>query len=513
MKNWCIRLNGVSAKQVQFALKEISALVYAYTHRAPAVCEADAEDNVILLAVNKDGAPENGYRLQVHAPKDGHQLVSITGADASALQNGCMDFCGRFISQASLSRKTAAPYYIRPLFSEEFLLPADLTSAPRILRRGLWTWGLAVYDWRGYLENMARLKLNELILWNDYAPVNGREIVSYAHELGIRILWGYAWGWDTTMSLDTSQEARSRIVGTYERQYDPGLRLQFGLHADSVKNHTECIAKVDPRIEIIWENCGSFPYHSCPDVTQDVEGTRAFTQKLLSLRPGAITGAVFKGMTQLDWQRFVHQSGPEMLGCTGEEEIAARLPAVRRIWRYIAGEWLDHGALARDILLLYAGHGNAAVYNLVEAGLFEREIPLSAALYAELCWDCEQDWQRLVRETVQRGRGEGTDMGFATANLQVKPHDRVLGEGVYAAYATVAGVRYKAAVSVGVSPTFEAASTANIEVHILDFSGDLVGQDVTIEFIKYLRPMIKFDSTEELIATVTSNIQWVRDNL
>ena len=446
MKNWCIRLSGVSAGQAKFALKEISALVYAYTRRAPAVCHADTGDNTILLSVNKDDAPPNGYRLRVHAPKDGRQLVSITGADAAALQNGCMDFCGRFLSQASLSRKTADPYYIRPLFSEEYLPPADFTSTPRLLRRGLWTWGLAVYDWRGYLENMARLKLNELILWNDYAPVNGREIVSCAHELGIHILWGYAWGWDTTMRLDTSSEATNRIVATYERQYaslggdgiyfqsftetssetldgvliaeavvdfvnrtarellkrHPGLRLQFGLHADSVKNHTECIAKVDPRIEIIWENCGGFPYHSCPDVVGDFEETHVFTQKLLSLRPGAGTGAVFKGMTQLDWQRFVHQSGPEVLGCAGEEAIAARLPAVRRIWRYIAGEWLDHGALARDILRLYAGHGNAAVYNLVEAGLFEMEIPLPAALYAELCWDCEQDWQRLVRETVQR---------------------------------------------------------------------------------------------------------------
>ncbi|MBQ3761500.1 MAG: hypothetical protein II875_05730 [Clostridia bacterium] len=446
MKNWCIQLSGVSAGQAKFALKEISALVYAYTRRAPAVCHADTGDNTILLVANKDDAPPNGYRLRVHTPKDGRQLVSITGADAAALQNGCMDFCGRFLSQASLSRKTADPYYIRPLFSEEYLPPSDFTSAPRILRRGLWTWGLAVYDWRGYLENMARLKLNELILWNDYAPVNGREIVSYAHELGIHVLWGYAWGWDTTMRLDTSQEATNRIVATFERQYaslggdgiyfqsftetssetldgvliaeavvdfvnrtarellkrHPGLRLQFGLHADSVRSHTECIAKVDPRVEIIWENCGGFPYHSCPDVVGDFEETRAFTQKLLSLRPGAGTGAVFKGMTQLDWQRFVHQSGPEVLGCAGEEEIAARLPAVRRIWRYIAGEWLDHGALARDILGLYAGHGNAAVYNLVEAGLFEREISLPAALYAELCWDCRQDWQRLVRETVQR---------------------------------------------------------------------------------------------------------------
>ena len=146
--------------------------------------------------------------------------------------------------------------------------------------------------------------------------------------------------------------------------------------------------------------------------------------------------------------------------------------------------------------------------------------PITATRIRLLLLDCKLDEaNRLLghpyslRETVQRGRGEGTDMGFATANLQVKPHDRVLGEGVYAAYATVAGTRYKAAVSVGVSPTFEATTTANIEVHILDFSGDLVGQDVTLEFVKYLRPMIKFDSTEELIATVMGNIQWVRENL
>jgi len=95
----------------------------------------------------------------------------------------------------------------------------------------------------------------------------------------------------------------------------------------------------------------------------------------------------------------------------------------------------------------------------------------------------------------------------------VKPHDRVLGEGVYAAYATVGGSRYKAAVSVGVSPTFESQSTANMEAHVLDFAGDLVDQPITLEFVAYLRPMIKFETTEELIATVQSNIDWVRTNL
>lgn len=147
-------------------------------------------------------------------------------------------------------------------------------------------------------------------------------------------------------------------------------------------------------------------------------------------------------------------------------------------------------------------------------------LPITATRIRLLLLECKLDEaNRLLghpyalSETVQRGRGDGADMGFATANLVVKPHDCVLGEGVYAAYATVDGMRYKAAVSVGVSPTFEASSTANMEAHILDFSGDLVGREIKIEFIKHLRPMIKFETAEELIATVTSNIQWVRDNL
>jgi len=52
-----------------------------------------------------------------------------------------------------------------------------------------------------------------------------------------------------------------------------------------------------------------------------------------------------------------------------------------------------------------------------------------------------------------------------------------------------------------------------MEAHILDFAGDLHGNDIVLEFVEYLRPMIKFDSTEELVATVMGNIQWVRDNL
>ncbi|MGN0046577.1 MAG: riboflavin biosynthesis protein RibF [Eggerthellaceae bacterium] len=146
--------------------------------------------------------------------------------------------------------------------------------------------------------------------------------------------------------------------------------------------------------------------------------------------------------------------------------------------------------------------------------------PVTATRIRLLLQDCKiEEANRLLtrnyylKETVQPGRGEGHDMGFRTANLQVNHFDRTLGEAVYGAYAIVDGVRYKAAVSVGVSPTFEATSSANIEVHIIDFEGDLYNQEITVEFMKFLRPMIKFESVDELIATVKGNIQWCRDNL
>lgn len=115
--------------------------------------------------------------------------------------------------------------------------------------------------------------------------------------------------------------------------------------------------------------------------------------------------------------------------------------------------------------------------------------------------------------TVAPGRGEGADMGFRTANLVVPDQLRPLGDGVYAAYATVDGMRYKAAVNVGVAATFADRATATCEVHLLDFDGDLYGRPVKVEFLHWLRPMKKFDDVDELIATVQGNIAWVRENL
>lgn len=114
---------------------------------------------------------------------------------------------------------------------------------------------------------------------------------------------------------------------------------------------------------------------------------------------------------------------------------------------------------------------------------------------------------------VEPGRGEGADLGFRTANLTVPDQMRPLGDGVYAAYAHVDGARYKAAVNVGVAATFADRATATCEVHLLDFSSDLYGKPVKVEFLHWLREMRKFDDLDELVSTVKGNIAWVRENL
>lgn len=118
-----------------------------------------------------------------------------------------------------------------------------------------------------------------------------------------------------------------------------------------------------------------------------------------------------------------------------------------------------------------------------------------------------------VTGVVEKGRGEGGDFGFKTANFEVPEQMRTLGDGVYAAYALVDGERYKAAVNVGVPATFADRSTATFEAHLIDFEGDLYGKKLRLEFTNWLRPMRKFDDLDELIATVNGNIDWVRENL
>ena len=103
--------------------------------------------------------------------------------------------------------------------------------------------------------------------------------------------------------------------------------------------------------------------------------------------------------------------------------------------------------------------------------------------------------------TVVDGYKVGRKIGFPTANLRVDfPNKLIPSIGVYAVRVQVADQQWKGMLSIGYRPTINNGNDLSIEVHILDFQGDIYNQQMRLEFIEFLRPEIKFDSVDELIA-------------
>jgi len=97
---------------------------------------------------------------------------------------------------------------------------------------------------------------------------------------------------------------------------------------------------------------------------------------------------------------------------------------------------------------------------------------------------------------VAHGRNKGHLLGFPTANVEI-PSDKLAPMGVYSGAVEMDGATYKAIVNVGNTPTF-GVETNRVEAHLLDFSGDLYGKTVKVSLLKYLRPIRKFDSEQDL---------------
>ena len=102
--------------------------------------------------------------------------------------------------------------------------------------------------------------------------------------------------------------------------------------------------------------------------------------------------------------------------------------------------------------------------------------------------------------TVVDGYKVGRKIGFPTANLRVDfPYKLIPSIGVYAVCVYVNGGKYKGMLNIGYRPTINNGTDLSIEVHILDFQGDIYHQKMRIEFIEFLRPEEKFNSVDELI--------------
>ena len=99
-----------------------------------------------------------------------------------------------------------------------------------------------------------------------------------------------------------------------------------------------------------------------------------------------------------------------------------------------------------------------------------------------------------IAGTVLHGRGVGHTLGFPTANIDLSLTRKMLPkEGVYA----VKIGNNKGMANLGPMPTF-GIDKPTLEVHLLDFEGDLYGQSIEIQFIKRLRDTVRFGTAEAL---------------
>jgi len=103
--------------------------------------------------------------------------------------------------------------------------------------------------------------------------------------------------------------------------------------------------------------------------------------------------------------------------------------------------------------------------------------------------------------TVEEGKRRGRTLGFPTANLACPDEGRP-SEGVYAVLVLRKGQRHEGICNIGHRPTFEDSSHSTVEVHLLDFDGDLYGEELEVLFLARLRSEQRFDGPEQLIAAI-----------
>lgn len=109
--------------------------------------------------------------------------------------------------------------------------------------------------------------------------------------------------------------------------------------------------------------------------------------------------------------------------------------------------------------------------------------------------------------TVVNGKQLGRKIGFPTANIEASDRHKIIpGYGVYAVKVIIGKRICKGMLNIGTRPTFNNnADNRSIEVHIFDFSDDIYGSEITLEFAGKIREEQKFDGVDALVEQLKSD--------
>ena len=115
-------------------------------------------------------------------------------------------------------------------------------------------------------------------------------------------------------------------------------------------------------------------------------------------------------------------------------------------------------------------------------------------------------YEYFINGVVIPGEKIGRTLGFPTANIHVIEKEKLIPKkGVYAVKIKVDGIEYPGMLNIGVRPTVSSNFETNIEVHVINFSGDLYKKIIHIDFVQFIRDEIKFDNKDQLIKQLYSD--------
>jgi riboflavin kinase/FMN adenylyltransferase len=175
-----------------------------------------------------------------------------------------------------------------------------------------------------------------------------------------------------------------------------------------------------------------------------------------------------------------------------------------------------HRALGNVEVLIAEGGRYGFTAERVELLALEGRTVSSSSIRAALA-EGDLEWPRralgrrfVLDGTVVGGAGRGHGLGYPTANLQTWPRLLLPGQGIYAGRVGVDGSRHVAAIDVGTNPTF-GTEPLHVESFLLDFDGDLLGREMSVEFWAYLRPEVRFETPRELVAAMDDDVRRTRE--
>ena len=394
--------------------------------------------------------PGGGYSIKTLHAK-GRNIVLLAGDTPEAVLWAVFDFLD--VVAPDLERRLAGHggRYAGTFFRASRIPSFQCARAPETPVRSVFSWGHVVDDSRTLFRSMARARFNRAILWNDQYVVNAREVVEIAHSWGVKVYWGFSWGWTLSgkdpkgfdlkkladeivsewrgkwrlmggdgiyfqsftetsramiggrpiaeMAVELVNEVAERI-----REEEPGKDIVFGLHSNSMRHRgaIEAIAKVDPSIEMLWENCGGFPFWEC-----DINGRGGPDVALCdrALANNARVGFAWKAQIRMDWANYVSPAGPFLLGRAGEKVLARDKEVTTARLASYDEEWIANGRVAWELIRHLRSGGKApcefnAVVEQVSSYAFATQCQ------AELFWSSKDDWETIARRARMRARPE-----------------------------------------------------------------------------------------------------------